>query len=322
MRTPRAVRRAAVDSGAGGAADEREGAVAEGIGRGRVVADEARPQGGARVVHAQLQAQRRRTGRGAVLDAELERGVGPRRRRYRLVSPKACRSLEPRRPWPATPPAGALRVWWTRRIAQLRGARQGAQAVEDDGHLGGGVFVGAVQADEGIEDEQARGRPRDGGGEPIEAVGQADAGLDDHLDGQRGERLRRGPSARAARRWTTTAGGSSAAQSSTGPGAATAKRPAAAVAEATATASSRAKKLLPVFGRAAEDAGGADEEEVGEQPAQRRGGIAELRRGQRAIRRGRLRRVHRRRRRLARRRRRRACGWRARRRAGRRWRGG
>lgn len=40
-----------------------------------------------------------------------------------------------------------------------------------------------MQADQGIEDEQAWRDLRDGGGEPLKAVGQADARLDDDLDG-------------------------------------------------------------------------------------------------------------------------------------------
>ena len=58
------------------APDERECALAEGIGRQDVVADEAgrRPRAG--VLDAELQTERRRARRRAVLDAELERGVG------------------------------------------------------------------------------------------------------------------------------------------------------------------------------------------------------------------------------------------------------
>lgn len=63
------------------------------------------------------------------------------------------------------------------------GAGEGAQAIEDGGHLGGGVFVGAMDTDERIEDEEPGLTLDDGGGEPIEALGQSEAGLDDHLHG-------------------------------------------------------------------------------------------------------------------------------------------
>ena len=59
------------------APDERERALTEGIRREGVVAHEAghRPRAGG--LDAELEAQRRGTGRGAMLDAEFNRGVGP-----------------------------------------------------------------------------------------------------------------------------------------------------------------------------------------------------------------------------------------------------
>jgi len=59
------------------------------------------------------------------------------------VSPNACRSLEPRRPWPATPPAGALRVWWTRRIAHSvarASVRRPSRMTAASGRGGGGEW--------------------------------------------------------------------------------------------------------------------------------------------------------------------------------------
>jgi hypothetical protein len=82
-----------------------------------------------------------------------------------------------------------LQVWCTRRIAQSLARARPPEPVEDDGHVGGGVFVSAMQTDQGIEDQQAWRDLRHGRGEPVEAVGQADAGFDDDLDGQRGQRL-------------------------------------------------------------------------------------------------------------------------------------
>jgi hypothetical protein len=62
--------------GGRGAPDERERPLAERIGRRGVVADE--PGGGARagVLDPKLEAEGRRTRRGAMLDAEFEGGVG------------------------------------------------------------------------------------------------------------------------------------------------------------------------------------------------------------------------------------------------------
>jgi hypothetical protein len=49
--------------------------------------------------------------------------------------------------------------------------------------------VGAMQADEGAENEQAGSEARDGVGEAVEAVEQADPGLDGDLERQRRQRL-------------------------------------------------------------------------------------------------------------------------------------
>ena len=49
------------------------------------------------------------------------------------------------------------------------GTRERPEAVKDAGHLRGGVLVGTVQANERIEDEQARLALRDGGPEAGEA---------------------------------------------------------------------------------------------------------------------------------------------------------
>jgi hypothetical protein len=89
-----------------GPTDEGQEALAQRIGRRAVLHDEA----GRVVGHAQAQSPRGWTGGRAMLDPKLERAFGAQAVEVGLVSPKACRSLEPRSAWPSTPPAGALRV--------------------------------------------------------------------------------------------------------------------------------------------------------------------------------------------------------------------
>jgi hypothetical protein len=170
-------------------AHEGEGALAEGIGRDGVLAEEARARGGCHLVDVQPQAQGRRTGGGAVLDAELERGVGAEAPEVEVGVAEGVQIAGAPQTVAGDAPGGRLAGVMHEQDGAGGGAGEGAQAVEDDGHLGGGVFVGPVQANEGIEDEQAGPDARDGGGEAVQAVGQADAGLDDDLDRERGERL-------------------------------------------------------------------------------------------------------------------------------------
>jgi hypothetical protein len=63
---------------------------------------------------------------------------------------------------------------------------EGAEAVEDGGHLGGRIFVRAVHADERIEDEEHGPAPGHGGGQALEAVREAHDRLDDQVHRQRG----------------------------------------------------------------------------------------------------------------------------------------
>jgi hypothetical protein len=66
---------------------------------------------------------------------------------------------------------------------RLAGACEIAQAVEDHGHLGSGVFVGAVKLDQSVEEKQGWAVREQGGPQAIEIVGQALAMLDDEVGG-------------------------------------------------------------------------------------------------------------------------------------------
>ena len=72
----------------------------------------------------------------------------------------------------------------------LEASLQAAQAVKDGRDLADGVFVGAVEADEGVEDEQAGSDALDGLGEALEVGGivEPEGGSVDDVEVEVGER--------------------------------------------------------------------------------------------------------------------------------------
>ena len=110
------------------------------------------------------------------------------RRRERAVSTQAKKSPEPRRLWPPVEAAVLARVV-DDDDGEVVGALQLAQVAEQGGHLAGLVLVDAMQAHEGIEQEQARGLAPHGLGEAVLVAREIEphAGRGDDADGERGE---------------------------------------------------------------------------------------------------------------------------------------
>ena len=93
-------------------------------------------------------------GRGAVLDAEIERGIGPQAAEVEIGVAEGVQVARAPEAVAGAAPGGSLAGMVDEQDGAVGGAREGAEAVEDDGHLRGGVLAGAVQADEGVEDEE------------------------------------------------------------------------------------------------------------------------------------------------------------------------
>ncbi len=90
----------------------------------------------------------------SVAPSQVEIAVSPG---MQLAAPPECLLVAP-----------LLRAWWTSRT--LEAALQVAQEAEDGGDLAGGILVDATQADQGIEDQQARFDALDGLQQPVGAM--------------------------------------------------------------------------------------------------------------------------------------------------------
>jgi hypothetical protein len=66
----------------------------------------------------------------------------------------------------------------------MRGARERANAVEDDAHFCCGILVGAMKANQRVEKQKPWPGLVEGGAQTIEAIGKPDGGLDDDVNGQ------------------------------------------------------------------------------------------------------------------------------------------
>jgi hypothetical protein len=69
-----------------------------------------------------------------------------------------------------------------------RGAGEATQAVQNAGHLSSGVLVGAMEADEWIQQEQAWLSSHECGGQAVKAIRQPDGRLDNDVEGEIGQR--------------------------------------------------------------------------------------------------------------------------------------
>src|SRR6266545_2572122 len=225
------------------------------------------------VVDDELEPQRGRSGRGAVLDLELEGAVG---REAAEVEVRVAERVEVGAA--AEADAGVAGGGLAGVVDEEDGGpgRTGelAQTVEDDAHLRGRVLVGAVEAAERIEEQEPGPRGGERGLETVEAVGEAHR-VDDHVDGQVLER----PAAGA--RQAAEARGDDGvrvlgAEEDDGTGREDAEASGARCAGGDGDAEVEGEEAFAALGRAAEDARSRLEEETIDDPGERRGGAREL----------------------------------------------
>lgn len=157
----------------GSVAEEREGPLTKGIGRNAVIAHEPRPEPHVRVVGAEVQAQWRRAGRGPMLDAQFERASAAEATEIEVGVAEGVEVTGAVEGMAGDAAGGGFAGVMDEEDGTVGGAGEGAEAIEHGRHLGGRVFVGPVDTDERIEDEEPGLTLDDGGGEPIEALGRA-----------------------------------------------------------------------------------------------------------------------------------------------------